>query len=206
MGCAGLILAGGQGSRMGGRDKAFCPLAGRPLIAHVCDRLARQGVRLAISANGDAGRFARFGLPVLADPMPGFPGPLAGVLAGLDWARALGFGGVVSVAVDTPFFPEDLVARLLAPGGAAVAAAADDQGVIRRHPTAAFWPVTVAPALRDWLASGERRLGGFARAVGAAEVVFARATDAVATDPMAPDPFANINTPDDLARAEERLR
>ena len=104
----GIVLAGGLGTRMGGADKALLPLGGRPMLAHCLQRLAPQVDRIAISANGEPARLAGFGLPVLADSVPGYPGPLAGVLAAMDWAAEAGAGGVVSLAADTPFAPADL--------------------------------------------------------------------------------------------------
>ena len=108
----GVILAGGLATRMGGGDKGLLALGDRPLLAHVIDRLAPQVAGLALNANGDPARFAGFGLPVLGDSIAGFPGPLAGVLAGLDWAAGQGTECIVTAAADTPFFPRDLVARL----------------------------------------------------------------------------------------------
>jgi molybdopterin-guanine dinucleotide biosynthesis protein A len=191
----GLILAGGRGRRMGGADKAMVPLAGRPLIAHVVERLAPQAGPLALSANGDPGRFAGLGLPVLADGEPG-AGPLAGLLAGLEWAAGLGAEALVTAAVDTPFLPRDLVARLRAaagPAGIAVAGTPGGGGP-ERHPTAGLWPVGLRERLRADLAAGERRLGAWAEAQGC---VVARFPD--------PDAFFNVNTPGDLARAEAML-
>jgi molybdopterin-guanine dinucleotide biosynthesis protein A len=130
----GVILAGGQGRRMaGGADKALLTLAGAPLLAHVIDRLEPQVERLALSANGDAGRFARFGLPVLADEEAA--GPLAGLVAALRWAAPLGASAVLSAPVDGPFLPPDLCPRLClaaesAPEGLALASAGG-----RLHPT-----------------------------------------------------------------------
>jgi len=185
---AGLILAGGAGRRMGGADKALLPLAGQPLVAHLAAALGPQVSVLAISANGDAGRFADLGVPVLADA-PGTigEGPLAGVLAALDWAAGQGAAALVTASVDTPFLPRDLVARLrdAAQGGMALAVSGG-----RLHPTAALWPVAGRDRLRDLFDTGERRMRLALQ--GAAEAVF----DA------APDPFFNINTPEDLARAE----
>ncbi len=108
----GIILAGGLATRMGGGDKCLHSLGDRRLIDHVIARIAPQVAGLALNANGDPARFADLGLPVLPDSIEGFAGPLAGVLAGLDWAAGQGASQVVSVAADTPFFPRDLVERL----------------------------------------------------------------------------------------------
>ncbi|MDT0681322.1 molybdenum cofactor guanylyltransferase MobA [Roseicyclus sp. F158] len=185
----GLILAGGGGRRMGGADKALLPLGGRTLVARAAARLAPQTDALAVSAGGDPARFG--GLGVLPDPLPGGLGPLAGVLAGLEEAARQGRTSVLTVAVDTPFFPPDLAARLAAAGPFAIAAA----GVpLRHHPACALWPVSLAGALRDDLIAGERRLGAWALAEGAAICAFPDE-----------DTFLNINRPEDLARAEEML-
>ncbi|WP_369808723.1 molybdenum cofactor guanylyltransferase MobA [Pararhodobacter sp. CCB-MM2] len=185
---AGLILAGGRATRMGGGDKPLLPLRGRPLIAQVIERIAPQVGPLAISANGDPARYSSFGLPVLADALPDFPGPLAGVLAGMDWAAGLGVERLLCVAGDTPFLPVDLVARL----GAHPFAMAESLG--RRHPTVALWPVSLRDELRAALEGGEHRVGKFAMDHGSVSVAF----DAPE------DPFFNINTPEDLAEAEAR--
>lgn len=184
----GVILAGGQGRRMG-REKALLPLLGLPLIARVLERLAPQVAAVAISANGDPDRFG-LGLPVLPDrPGESGLGPLAGIRAGLDWAAGMGAGALVSVATDTPFLPADLVERLAAAGCPAHA-----QSFGRDHYTAALWPVADRARIDALFAAGERRMrAGLAGAV------------AVPFD-TTPDPFANLNTPEDLARAEARLR
>ncbi|WP_406871103.1 molybdenum cofactor guanylyltransferase MobA [Thioclava sp. 'Guangxiensis'] len=189
MGYFGLILAGGEGRRLGGVDKALVPLGGQPLLAHVMARFAPQVERVAISANGDGARFAPWaqGCPVLPDPPAHLhEGPLAGILAGLDWAQAQGAQGVVTVAVDTPFLPHDLVARL-AGEGPALAMSSE-----RRHPTFAAWPVGLRDEVAQALRAGERRLGRPLQ--GARAVVFE----------AQPDPFFNINTPEDLALAAGR--
>ena len=109
----GVILAGGQATRMGGGDKGRLELGTRSILQHVIDRLEPQTAEVALNANGDAARFADLGLPVIADDVDGFAGPLAGVLAGLDWAAERGAETIVTAAADTPFFPCDLVPRLL---------------------------------------------------------------------------------------------
>ena len=104
---AAVVLAGGRSTRMGGGDKSLELLGSRPLLAHVLDRLGPQASAVAISANGDAGRFSQFDRPVLADTVPGYLGPLAGLLAGMQWAQGLGATHILSMPTDTPFFPKD---------------------------------------------------------------------------------------------------
>lgn len=188
----GVILAGGAGRRMGGVDKATLRLAGRSLVAHAVDRLEPQVERLAISANGDPARLSALGLPVLADAQS--QGPLSGVLAALDWAAPFGATAVVTAAVDTPFFPGDLVPRLIMasdPSGIALARSGGND-----HPTFGLWPVTLRDDLRVFLASGVKAsVRAFADARGAARADF-------------PDDgsFLNLNTPEDLSRAETLIR
>ena len=191
----GVILAGGRATRMGGGDKALRTLGGETLLDRVIARLGPQCGALALNANGDPARFADLGLPVLADPLPDHPGPLAGVLAGMDWAAEAGAEAIVTVAADTPFLPADLVARLAAPGGLALAASPDAEGRVWTHPTVGLWPVALRHDLRRALGKGLRKIVRWTDLHGAAEVVF-RGT---------PDPFLNINTPEDLARAEALL-
>lgn len=188
----GVILAGGQGRRMGGTDKGALMLGGESLLARAEARLAPQVEALAVNANTPV----QTTLPLLRDEIED-TGPLAGVLAGLDWAAKGGASHLVSVAVDTPFFPGDLVPRLLwaaETGGQPIAVAASGG---RRHPVFGLWPVGLRDALRADLAAGVRRIGGWAADRGAAEADF----------PATPlDPFTNINTPDDLTRAEALLK
>lgn len=200
-----VILAGGQATRMGGGDKCLLPLGGRPMLAHVIDRIAPQTGALALNANGDAARFAGYGLPVLPDSIDGFPGPLAGVLAGLDWAAAQGAEAVISVAADTPFFPTDLVARLVAEARGqthplVMAATPRDgeetrsmTGKLIRHPTFGLWPTALRDDLRAALLGGLRKVVLWSDPHGGRMAEFAD-TDA----------FFNVNTPEDLAEAEER--
>ena len=191
----GLILAGGLARRMGGGDKALKPLAGRPILAHVVDRLRGQCDDLLLNANGDPARLSGFGLPVVADSVPDFAGPLAGILAGLDWiaAHRPQSDWLLSVAVDTPFIPADLVSRLhqarIAAGTPLACAASAGQ----QHHAIGLWPVELREDLRGALAAGERKLGQWTQTHGVA----------VAEWPAAPiDPFFNVNTPEDLAEAE----
>ncbi len=182
-----VILAGGLSRRMGA-EKALLLLAGRPLVAHVALRMAPQAGPLALNANGDPARFAALGLPVLPDPVAGNPGPLAGVLAALDWAAAQGAAGVATVPADAPFLPGDLVARLAAAGPLAVARSPGGwQGAC------ALWPVALRARLAADLAAGARRVTDWALAQGAAAADFPE--DA---------PFLNVNTPADLAEAGRR--
>ncbi|MDK8872520.1 molybdenum cofactor guanylyltransferase MobA [Paracoccus sp. SSJ] len=190
-----VILAGGLSTRMGGGNKALRMLAGETLLSRVIARLSPQCGRLAINANGEPGQFEGYGLPVIADGIAGFAGPLAGVLAGMEWAAGEGADSVVSVSVDTPFLPEDLVHRLreaAGRSGVAIAASPDDSGQLRDHPTCALWPVSLRGELRDALESGLHRIGQFAAAHDPGRAVF---------DSRPVDPFLNLNTPEDLARA-----
>ncbi len=195
----GVILAGGLSRRMGGGDKALREIGARSLLRHVIDRLSPQAAPLALNANGDPARFAGYGLPVLPDPVAGFAGPLAGVLAGLDWAAALGASHIVTVAADTPFFPADLVARLypaLAAAPIVLAATPDPARGRARHPTFGLWPVALRDDLRAALVAGLRKVVHWTDAHGAVEVLF--------DSPEAREPFFNVNTPEDLITA--RLR
>lgn len=209
MGPCGVILAGGRATRMGGADKALLRLGGVALIDRVIARLAPQVAALAINANGDPVRFAATGLPVLPDSAADRPGPLAGVLAALDWAAGQGSRAVVTVAADTPFVPTDLVARLVAasaedPMPPVLAATPRGAGVTRslsgdliRHPTCGLWPVALRDDLRAALAAGQRKAVLWADGHGARVAVFDTAAGV--------DPFFNVNTPADLRVAEAML-
>ena len=194
----GVILAGGLATRMGGGDKGRLVLGHRSLLDRVIARLAPQVAGLAINANGDPERFADLDLPVLSDSVVGHPGPLAGVLAGLDWAADQGAEEIVTVAADTPFFPGDLVVKLsvAAAGSAnrlALAASHDANGKLWRQPTFGLWPVALRDDLRTALKDGLRKVVIWTDRHGAVQVVFEGAGF---------DPFFNVNTPDDLALAE----
>lgn len=200
---AGILLAGGRSSRMGGGDKCLRMLAGRPILARIVERLAPQVSGMVINANGDPSRFAPFALPVVADSIAGFAGPLAGVHAGLEWVRAYrpGIRYAVTVATDTPFFPADLVARFLAaiPSAPALMVARSAEGV---HPVIGLWPVALASELEAALEAGARKAGAFTEAHGAVEVAF----PPVEIGGRKVDPFFNINRPGDLAEADSLLR
>jgi molybdopterin-guanine dinucleotide biosynthesis protein A len=189
----GVILAGGLARRMGGGDKPLVKISGKPILEHVIDRLKPQCAALAINANGDPARFARFGLPVVADSVEGFAGPLAGVLAGMDFAAARGAADVLSAPGDTPFLPADLLSRLQAArkrAGASIAVAASNA---RTHHAVALWPVALRDELRRALIEeGERKVSAF----------IAHFANVVVEWPVEPyDPFFNVNRPEDLARA-----
>jgi len=199
----GILLAGGRSSRMGGGDKCLRPLAGRPILAHIIERLKPQVCDMIINANGDVARFASFGLPVVADSVAGYAGPLAGVHAGLQWVRANrpDIRYAVTIAADTPFFPSDLVQRFLAELAhhPTLLVARSEEGV---HPVVGLWPVTLAGDLEDSLKEGMRKVGSFTEEHGAVEVSFPPVE--VGGRPI--DPFFNINLPEDLAEAEALVK
>jgi molybdopterin-guanine dinucleotide biosynthesis protein A len=191
----GLVLAGGLARRMGGGDKALLMIGGRPILDHVLARLTPHCLAVAINANGDPARFAAQRLPVIADSVPDFAGPLAGVLAGLDWAAARhpGVEWLVSVPGDCPFLPADLVERLhqaQRDAGAMLACARSGEW---RHPVVALWPVNLREDLRHAITvEGLRKI----------EVWTARHGIAIADWPDQPlDPFFNVNTPEDATKA-----
>lgn len=195
----GVLLAGGRSRRMGGGDKCLRPLGGRPLLAHVIERAAPQVARLVLNANGDPARFEAFGLPVVADTVEGFAGPLAGVLTGLHWAAAHApdVPWVATFATDAPFLPRDLVARLrsaVEAEGADMACAASGG---RDHPVFGLWPVALRDDLRRAMVDEEiRKVDGWTGRYRLARADF----------PTAPiDPFFNTNRPQDLAEAERLL-
>lgn len=182
----GLALAGGESRRMGGGDKPLVEIGGRPMLAHVLDRLRTETVRVAISANGDPARFAAFGCPVLPDGEFAGRGPLAGVLAGLDWAAQNGAGALLTIPGDTPFVPAGIAAGL-APAPAHAASGG------RSHYLVALWPIGVGTSLRERLAAGPCSVLDFAGQIGARAVEF----------PIKGyDPFLNVNTREDLRRLE----
>lgn len=190
---AGLVLAGGGSRRMGGGDKFLLDLAGRPLIAHVLDRLRPQVGGIAVSANCDPALLPA-GVAVLPDREPS-RGPLSGVLSGLRWAAAAGASHVATAAADTPFLPLDLVPRLATTLDDRDVALAESGG--RVHPTFGLWSTDLLPALADYLdTSPTSRVLDFAAARGMITVDF----------PSPPrDPFFNVNEPADLEEARRRI-
>jgi molybdopterin-guanine dinucleotide biosynthesis protein A len=195
----GVILAGGQSRRMGGGDKCLRPLGPKTILQHVIDRARPQVARLVLNANGDPDRFAAYDLPVVADGVPGFAGPLAGVLAGLDWARsnAPACPWVASFAGDAPFLPRDLVARLMSAikqDRAELACARSDG---QEHPVVGLWPVGLADDLRHALVDENiHKVDAWTARHRLVAVDFG-------IDPV--DPFFNANRPEDLAQAERLL-
>ena len=192
----GLVLAGGLARRMGGADKPLIAIGGAPILDRVLARLAPDCVQMILNANGDAGRFASYRLPVVADDVPGFAGPLAGVLAGLDWAadNLPGITFLASAPADCPFLPHDLVRRLHAARIAQGTELACAQSGGRRHPVVGLWPVALRDDLHQALVhEGLRKI----------ETWTARHGVALAEWPAEPiDPFFNVNTPEDAAEAD----
>ena len=191
----GCVLAGGLARRMGGGDKGLIRLGGRLVLDHVLDRLKPQVSQVMLNANGDPTRFAEYELPVVPDSVEGFAGPLAGVLAGLEWARDnTQAEWVATAATDTPFFPVDFVTRMLAAieaAGADMACAASDG---RHHPVFGLWPVRLAADLRHALVEEDvRKVDLWTARHKLVAVEFA-------AEPH--DPFFNVNRPEDVEEAE----
>ncbi len=195
----GVLLAGGLARRMGGGDKCLLELAGKPLLSHAIERLEPQTEALALNANGDPARFAGFGLDVVPDPIVGYAGPLAGVLAGMEWAKRNRPSArwIATAASDTPFFPRDYVGRLLAaaqPHHPAIAMAASGG---REHPVFSLWPVALIGDLRSALNAGTRKILDWTDRHTTLTVEF----DMIDGPGGAIDPFFNANTPEDLEHA-----
>jgi molybdenum cofactor guanylyltransferase len=200
----GIVLAGGKSSRMGGGDKCLMSLSGRSILAHVIERLKPQVTELIISANGDPARFSAFRLPVVADRLGFYAGPLAGILAGLEWVRTNRPKSrfVITAASDTPFLPTDLVDRLwpaIDEGESNLAVARSAQGM---HAVFGLWPVALAPDLEASLMSGEHKVSDWVTQHQAKEVMF----PAAKIEGRTIDPFFNINRPDELDAAEAFLQ
>jgi len=199
---AGIVLAGGRATRLGGGDKPLRPLGGIPMLARILEHLKPQVGAVAISANGDPARFAEYHLPVIADEGRQ-AGPLAGILSGMAWAQSEGGDKVLTVAGDTPFFPVDLAAEL-----ARAVAVHDDHIAVaasggRRHPVFALWPVSLEADLSEFLAtSATLSVSAFLERHETVSVDFPMLSIAGKTI----DPFFNVNTPEDLFQAEAIVR
>lgn len=192
----GVLLAGGQSRRMGGGDKCLRELAGQTLLARIVARVRPQVRALVLNANGDPARFADYRLPVIPDAVGDFAGPLAGVLTGLEWARAHDGedAWIVTLPTDAPFLPSDLVRRLVAARDEAQADLACAASGGRHHPVVGLWPARLADDLRAALVDEDiRKIDRWT----------ARHKLAVADFPTDPyDPFFNANRPEDLDAAE----
>jgi molybdenum cofactor guanylyltransferase len=194
-----VVLAGGLARRMGGGDKCLKLLAGRPILAYVLERLDGQAERILLNANGDVRRFAAWGMPVAADVVTGFGGPLVGVLTALEWAmtHAPEITDVVSVPADGPFLPRDLVRRLVDARTEADAVLAQAASNGRPNPVVGLWPVALAPALRRAIVEeGIAKVDAWTARYSLATADFGKARV---------DPFFNANTQEDLADAERLL-
>lgn len=197
-GILGVVLAGGQSRRMGASDKTLMPLAGTPLTKHVLDRIHPQVDDTIINTNAEAALFKAFNAKILADTVSGFAGPLAGILTALEYASVNGYSKVASVAADTPFFPEDFVQQLLAAGPHDIVLAGSGG---YRQPTFGLWSTNIASALGDFLRDGEeRKIMRFVQQHAWTTVAFETQGEDY------PDPFFNINTPEDMAKAETYMK
>jgi molybdenum cofactor guanylyltransferase len=189
----GIVLAGGQGRRMGSVDKGFVELDGRPLVAHVIARLAPQVHALIVNANQNAERYAAFGLPVVADAIGGFAGPLAGLHAGLSLATT---PFVATSPCDSPFLPGDLVARLAAAFDAQSIDLAVARTFLQPHPVFALARRSLLPHLAQFLEGGGRKIDAWYASLSVAEVAFDDEAEA----------FRNISTPAELAASAATAR
>lgn len=199
----GVILAGGQSRRMGGGDKGLLEIGGKPMLAHVVCRLRPQVGHLIINANGDPGRFAALNLPVVADTIAGFVGPLAGVLAGMRWstANAPRARWVVTAAADAPLMPADLVARLMQAVADRPAAIALAQSHGELHPVIGLWPIALADDLEEQLGKGMRKVLHWTDRHGTVAVPF----EPERVCGIDIDPFFNANTPRELDQLRAML-
>lgn len=195
----GVLLAGGRSSRMDGREKALLDIAGKPMLLHVLHRLRPQVGRIVINANGDPARFSGYCLPVVADSIEGYVGPLAGLAAGIEWARSETPEAqfIVSAPSDSPFLPLDLVARLKAALIAKGAPCAIAASAGARHPVAGLWRVDLLPSILQSLKNDIRALHRFADSHDCAVADF----EPVDVGTAKVDPFFNVNAPADLETA-----
>ncbi len=199
---AGIVLAGGLSTRMGGLDKCLLELDGRTLLQRSADRLLAQVSMVAINANSEANGYHNIGLPVIRDSFEGYAGPLAGVLAGMEWAQTRGVDHIITVAADTPFFPEDFATRMQAElavqsGKIAIAETLGAGSGFHNHPTFGLWPVALCDDLRGALSSGMRKVVQWAHPHGVIKVRF---------DAARFDPFFNVNRPEDYQTAKRLIK
>ena len=194
MSVLGVILAGGLSTRMRGEDKSLMPLAGLPLIGHAINRLSSQVDRIIINTNGNHSDFNSFGLPIVSDTIEGFLGPLSGILAGMDYAAEYGYSHLLTVAADTPFFPDDLCQRLLI--DCCKINIAKTQSIVDQHnlhPTFGLWDVGLRENLRTALMSDMRKVMGFVKKHEWRSITWIKKDY---------DPFFNVNTPEDMENAK----
>ncbi|MET0651498.1 MAG: molybdenum cofactor guanylyltransferase MobA [Hyphomicrobiaceae bacterium] len=200
----GVVLAGGRSRRMGGGDKGLLELAGKPMLRHVIDRLTPQVSTTVINANGDPQRFAAFSLPVVADTVEGFVGPLAGVLAGMRWSRGnvRDARWIVTAPGDAPLLPLDLVERMMEAVAGREDSIALAQSGGEMHPVVGLWPIALMQDLEEQLKTGVRKVQQWADRHGAVAVPFPCARFCG----LSIDPFYNANTPQELGELRAMLR
>ena len=194
MSVLGVILAGGLSTRMRGKDKSLMPLVGLPLIGHALNRLSSQVDQIIINTNGNHSDFDSFGLPIVSDSIGGFLGPLSGILAGMDYAAECGYSHLLTVAADTPFFPNDLCQRLLI--DCCKINIAKTQSLVDQHnlhPTFGLWDVGLRENLRTALIGDMRKVMGFVKKHEWRSITWIKKDY---------DPFFNINTPEDMENAK----
>ncbi len=199
---AGIVLAGGLSTRMGGQDKCLLELDGKTLLQRAADKLAAQVDAIAINANSDVQGYQAPGLPVIRDSFEGYAGPLAGVLAGMEWARQQGAEHIVTVAADTPFFPDDFVCAMqdalaAQSGKIAIAETSGAGSKFYNHPIFGLWPVALCDDLRSALDTGMRKVVQWAYPHGVVKVRF---------NALPFDPFFNVNRPEDYTTAQQLLK
>jgi molybdenum cofactor guanylyltransferase len=200
----GVVLAGGRSRRMGGGDKGLLELAGKPMLRHVIDRLAPQVKTTIINANGDPQRFAAFALPVVADTVEGFVGPLAGVLAGMRWStrNMPAARWIVTAPGDAPLLPRDLVERMIEAAAEREDTIAVAQSGGEMHPVIGLWPIALMQDLEEQLKAGVRKVQQWADRHGAVAVPFPCARFCG----LSIDPYYNANTPQELGELRAMLR
>jgi len=201
IGVAGVILAGGKSTRMGGGDKALKQLGNKALLCTVIERLQPQVSALVLNSNNNPKHYSDFGIPIIADIVSGQLGPLAGVLSGMQWAQKQGCKWIATVAADTPYFPENLVAELLkvqeqSKSEIVLASTQNLSGQLKTHPTFGIWSVELKENLQNNLQNGVRKIVLWTQQRNCSKAIFTGYEF---------DPFFNINTPEDLRQAENLM-